>query len=114
LSDSAVQLALDDHAIDDGANIIDSRVVDELHDAGIGVDFHFGDVGAARKAEVDRIVIGLFFQTRLKRLKRIVVRHVGSERDVRERFSAIGADHMDIADRFFEGKIDIIERKPTR
>src|SRR6516165_11516717 len=76
---------LDNHGIDDSADVVNSRVVDELHDAGIGVDFYFGDMGAAGKAKVDWIVVGLFLQPRLERLERIVVRHVGGECDVRER-----------------------------
>jgi hypothetical protein len=47
LNDSAVQLALDNHGIDDSADVVDGRVVDELHDAGIEVDFYFGDVAAS-------------------------------------------------------------------
>jgi hypothetical protein len=42
-----VQLALDNHGIDDSADVVDGRVVDELHDAGIEVDFYFGDVAAS-------------------------------------------------------------------
>jgi len=41
------QLALDNHGIDDSADVVDGRVVDELHDAGIEVDFYFGDVAAS-------------------------------------------------------------------
>src|SRR5262245_64884774 len=77
LNDSAVQLALNDHGIYDSADIIDGGVVDELHDAGLGVDLYFGDVSAAGKAKVDWIVVGLFLQPRLERLEWIVVRHVG-------------------------------------
>src|SRR5262249_307958 len=44
LNDSAVQLALDNHGIDDSADVVNGRVVDELHDAGIGVDLYFGDI----------------------------------------------------------------------
>jgi hypothetical protein len=74
-----VQLAFDDHGIDDSADVVNGRVVDELHDAGIRVDFHFGDVGAPGKAEVAWIVVGLFLQPRLKRLERIIMRYVGGE-----------------------------------
>ena len=52
------------------AGLLASYGVDETESyrrAADGVDFDFGDVGAARKAEVDRIVICLFFQTRLER-----------------------------------------------
>src|SRR5262249_32622898 len=90
-----MELALNDHGIDDCAYVVDSRIVNELHDAGIRVDLPFSDVGATRKAEVDRIIIGLFLQTWLERLEGIVVRHISSERDIRERFSAIGTDHRE-------------------
>ena len=50
-----MQLALDDHGIDDSANVVDGRVVDELNDAGIRVDFHFGDVGPAAHAWLDTL-----------------------------------------------------------
>ena len=42
-----MQLALDNHGIDDSGDVVDGRVVDELHDAGIEVDFNFGDVAAS-------------------------------------------------------------------
>jgi hypothetical protein len=92
-----VQLALDDHGIDDSADVVDGRVVDELNDASIRVDFHFGDVGPAGETEVVWIVVGLLLQPRLERLERIVVWHIGGECDIRERFLAIGADHRERA-----------------
>ena len=42
-----MQLALDNHGIDDSGDVVDGRVVDELHYAGIEVDFNFGDVAAS-------------------------------------------------------------------
>ena len=42
-----MQLALDNHGIDDSGDVVDGRVVDELHDTGIEVDFNFGDVAAS-------------------------------------------------------------------
>ena len=42
-----MQLALDNHGIDDSGDVVDGRVVDELHYAGIEVDFYFGDVAAS-------------------------------------------------------------------
>ena len=36
-----------DHGIDDSGDVVDGRVVDELHDADIEVDFNFGDVAAS-------------------------------------------------------------------
>src|SRR5262249_30429647 len=44
LNDSAVQLALNDHGIDDSADVVDRGVIDELHDPSLGVDFYFGDM----------------------------------------------------------------------
>src|SRR5262249_57146622 len=83
--------------VDDSADVVDGGVIDELRDAGIGVDFYFGDMSAAGKAKVVWIVVGLFLQPRLERLKRIIVRHVGGECDVRERLLAVGADHRERA-----------------
>src|SRR5215831_19180209 len=97
LNDSAVQLALNDHWIDDSADVVDGGVVDELHDPGLWVDFYFGDMSAAGKAKVVWIVVGLFLQPRLERLERVVVRHVGGECDVREFFLAVSADHRERA-----------------
>ena len=54
LRDAAMHLALDDHRIDDGAEIVDRG---ELHDsdgAGVRVDLDLADVAAGREGEVRR------------------------------------------------------------
>ena len=58
LRDAAVDLAVDDHRIDDLADVVDGDVAQQLNVAGLGVDLHDGGVRAARPAEVRRVVDG--------------------------------------------------------
>ena len=53
--------------------------------AGLRVDLHLGDVAAAGEGEVLRIVERGLFQAGLQLLDRVVVRHVGGQRDVGQR-----------------------------
>jgi hypothetical protein len=46
LDDAAMDLALDQHRVQDEAEIVDDGVVDDGHHAGVGVDLDLGDVAA--------------------------------------------------------------------
>jgi len=45
-----MDLAFDDHWVQHDANIVDCRIRDEIHFAGIWIYFDLGDMAAARKA----------------------------------------------------------------
>ena len=48
LNDPAMQLTLDDHRIDDAADVVDRNVGQKVDDAGAGIDLDLGDMRAAR------------------------------------------------------------------
>ena len=82
--DAALHLALDDHRVDHAADVVDRDEADDAGDAGLGVDLHLADVAAAGEGEVGGVVERRFLEARLQRLDRVVVRHVGGERDLAE------------------------------
>ena len=59
LCDAAVNLAVDDHGIDDVAKVVDCHEIHQLYDAGRLVDLYLRYVGAGRIGKVLRIVEGL-------------------------------------------------------
>ena len=70
LGDAAVHLALDDHRIDERAEVVDRGPAVDAGDAGLGVDLHLADVHARGEGEVGRIEEGAFLQARLELLRR--------------------------------------------
>src|SRR5262249_60031374 len=44
LGEAAVDLALDDHRIDDGADVVDAPETDDLDAAGVGIDLELADM----------------------------------------------------------------------
>ena len=56
LGEAAMDLALDDHRVDQPAEIVGRDEVDEVGLAGAGIDLDLADVGAGREGEVGRIV----------------------------------------------------------
>src|ERR1051326_8712115 len=61
LRHAAVHLALDDHRIDHGAEIVDRGPARDRHLAGIAIDLDFANVTASREGEIGRVVErGLF------------------------------------------------------
>src|SRR5258708_4308688 len=85
LRDPAVHLALDDHRIHDVAEVVAGGEVDDRRLSGLGVDLDLADVGSRGVREVGGIGKGDLVQPGLERGERVVVRHVGGERDPRER-----------------------------
>ena len=96
LGDAAVYLALDDHRVDDVAEVVHGREFIDLHFTGVGIDFHFSDVGAGRIGEIGRVVKRVFVQSRLQFIERIVVRHIGGQRDFSEGFFLVGARDFEL------------------
>ena len=84
LGDPALHLALDDHRVDDAPDVIDGGKVDDLCNAGLGVNLYLADMTTAGEGEVQRVVEGLLVEPRLQGLERVIVGHVGGERHVAE------------------------------
>ena len=97
LRQSAVHLAFDDHRIDDVAEVVASGKVDNLHDAGLGIDLDLTDVRTCREREIGRIVECGLVEAGLQLVERIVVRHVCSQRDFAEGLAAVGAGDAELA-----------------
>ena len=70
LRDAAMHLALDDHRIDDDAEIVDRGPADDLGVAGLRIDLDLADVAAGREGEVGRIVERALLQARLELARR--------------------------------------------
>ena len=56
LREAAMDLALDDHRVDQPAEIVGGDEIDEGGLAGAGIDLEFADIGAGREGEVGRVV----------------------------------------------------------
>src|SRR5208282_6946073 len=91
LHDAAVDLALDDHRIDDDAEIIDPGPGDDLGVASLRIDLHLADVAAGWEGEVCRIVERSLLQAGLKLLAGEFVGDVRVERHVAPRRGFVGA-----------------------
>ena len=55
LHDAAMQLAVDQHRIDDGAEVVDRGVLHDLDVAGVGIDLDLADVAAVRDRPTARL-----------------------------------------------------------
>ena len=56
LGNAALHLALNNHRIDDGAEVINRRIACDLGEARIRINFHFANVNASREHEIRRIM----------------------------------------------------------
>src|SRR5262249_54218345 len=74
LGKAAVNLALDDHRIDDGADVVDAPEPDDLDAAGVRVDLELADMRPVAEGEARRIVDRGLLQAGLDGLERKVVR----------------------------------------
>src|SRR5262249_36047368 len=57
LGEAAVDLALDDHRIDDGADVVDAPETDDLDAAGVRIDLELADMRPVAEGEARRIEI---------------------------------------------------------
>src|ERR1700747_1139483 len=103
LGEAAVDLALDDHRIDDGADVIDAPETDDLDAAGVRIDLELTDMRAVAEGEARRIVDRGLLQAGLDGLERKVVRYVSRSRHRRERHAPVGAGNDEGA----IGEIDV-------
>ncbi len=97
LREPAVHLALDDHGIDDVAEVVAGAEVHDRRRAGIGIDLDLADVRARRIGEVGGIVERGLVEAGFELVERIVVRHVGGEGDLRERNVLVRALDYELA-----------------
>jgi hypothetical protein len=88
---------LDDHRVDDVAEVVHGGEAVDAHHAGGRVDLDLADVGAGRIGEVGRVVERGFVQARLQLVQRVVVRHVGRQRHLGERDFLVGALDLELA-----------------
>ena len=95
LGDAAMDLALDDHRIDDVAEIVDRGEIHDLDFAGVGVDLDLADLRARRIDEVRRVIEGVLVHAGLELGQRVVVRHIGREYRLRQRHVLVGAGHLE-------------------
>jgi hypothetical protein len=99
LHDAAMDLALDDQRVQHHSDIVDCCVGDETQLAGTRIDLDLGDMTAARKGEIHRIVEGGLFEAGLQDVEREAVRReIGGAGDLAECHAAVCA-----ADREFAG-----------
>ena len=80
LRDSAMHLPLDDHRVDQFAEIIDGRPTIDGHDAGLRIDFEFADMHARREGEVGGVPERALLEARLDFVPGELVRAVGRQR----------------------------------
>ncbi len=106
LRKTAVHLPLDDHRIDDVAEIVAGGELRDHHYARVRIDLHLADMRARREREVRRIVERGLVQAGLELVERIVVRNVRRQRDLAERLAAIGASDGELA----VGELDVAFR----
>src|SRR5262249_8939322 len=91
LGEAAVDLALDDHRIDDGADVVAAPETDDLDAAGVRIDLELADMRPVAEGEARRIVDRGLLQAGLDGLERKVVRYVSRLRDRREGHAPVGA-----------------------
>src|SRR5437773_4433741 len=89
LGDAAVDHAVDDHRVDDPADIVHGDVLQNRHGARLRVHLDHGHVGAEREREVDRIVERRRLEAGLHALGD-VVREVGHQRHLAPRLLLVG------------------------
>src|SRR5262245_29733943 len=85
LGNAAVHHAVDDHRVDDVADVVHRQIAEDLHVPGLALHLDDAGVGAEREAEVRRIVERRLLEPGLEPLG-IVVRHVRGQRDGAERY----------------------------
>ena len=101
-----MHLAFHDHRVDDPAHVVHGDHANNLDRAGVLVDLHLADMAAAGIGEVLRVVERGLVEAGFKLLDRVVVRHVGGERHLAQRFRLIGTGDGELA----VLELDVIER----
>ena len=85
-----MDLAIDEHRIDDIADVVDADVIAQSDFASFGVDLHRRQVGSMREVEVLRVEGCIGVQTGFEPVRQIM-RAEGGKRDLTQRHTLIGA-----------------------
>src|SRR5262249_21201911 len=101
LRDAALDLAVHDHRIDHGADVVDAPIAEDLYFAGVAIDLDLAGVRAVAPGEVRRVVDRAVLQPEL--LGRIAGRVVGDAGDLAQRDAAVGAGNSEAS--LLEGDI---------
>src|SRR5690349_790603 len=88
-----MQLAFDDHRIDQGAEIIDAGIFDEFDKASLRIDLDFGDVAAVRVSRRARSIADVHHIERLRNVGGRLEPAVQFLRELHDRDGPIGADN---------------------
>ncbi len=91
-----MDLAFDNHRIDQPSEIVGGDEIDKGGLAGAGIDFELADIGARREGEVGRVVKRRFLQAGLHAVRQVMC-GVGRERDHRQRDRLVGAGDLELA-----------------
>jgi len=94
-----MDLPLHDHGVDDGAEIVHGTEAVDTHHARGRIHLDLADIGAGREGEVGGVVESGLVQPRLQLVQRIVVRHIGRQRNLGERQLSVGAAYRELASR---------------
>ena len=97
VGDAAVNLALDDHRIDNNAEVIHGGPGDDLGVAGLRINFDFADVAAGGEGEIGRVPERALLQPGLELLAVEFVRDVSVERHASPRHRLVGAGDAELA-----------------
>src|SRR6516165_5352087 len=89
LHESAVDLPLDDHRIDNGTDVIHRDVVHERHDTCLRINLDLRDMCPTGEREVYRIVERLLLEPRLQDFKWVVDRKMSRQRNLLKALSPI-------------------------
>ena len=88
-----MDLSFDDEWVEHRSDIIDGMIGGEFDLAAFPVDFDFGNMAAAGKGEIRRIVEGRLFEPRFERFERIEIgRVIGGKGNFAEALATVGAD----------------------
>ena len=96
LCHAAVHLPVDQHGIDDAAEVVDGGIVDDVHRPGLGIDLDLADVTAVGEGAVDGFRPAVGVEPRLHAL-----RQIGGVSRLRRQFhdvdGAVGAGDGEVA-----------------
>ena len=115
LRETAIDLAVDDHRIDEFAAVLDDRIVDDLDIAHFRIDGDHGNVrGVAERAGVTHrfVADGGFQPARIDRRWKILRTAIPGVRDLLQRHAAGRPDHRSV-DQLHLGKIGLKQVRPN-
>src|SRR5215813_1148970 len=97
LDEATMHLALHNERIDDAPEIVGCGKIQQRNRPGVTIDFHLGNMRSRRIGEVRRIIKRCLVKAGLDRLYRIVVRYVGGQGDLGERYAPVSTRYRELA-----------------